>query len=109
MLFASNYLTSPLPHFTSIYLILHDRELYFTDWGVAPCIQRCSLQATNCKVMVSAPDVSHPNALAISYTKLTNDKYSRSLYWTDSKTKAIGYIDLDGKPTDLHVTLIPIE
>lgn len=62
--------------------------MYWSDWGVAPCIERADMDGGNRERIIFG-DMTWPNGLALDLT------YNR-IYWTDGGNRTIEYANLDG-------------
>ncbi|ESO96764.1 hypothetical protein LOTGIDRAFT_143634 [Lottia gigantea] len=71
-------------------IVVHpkDKQLFWSDLGLRPRIERSNLDGSNRTVIVSE-DLSWPNGLAVDY-------YNERLYWADTKKYTIESVDLNG-------------
>jgi hypothetical protein len=70
-------------------MIMHDRYLFWTEWGVNPKIERSFLDGSS-RFTVAENDLGLPNGLAVDYT-------GRQIYWTDATRDRIETSDLHGR------------
>ncbi|CAB3983198.1 Very low-density lipo receptor [Paramuricea clavata] len=66
-------------------------EMFWTDWGVKPKIERCGMDGdpTSRKAIITTR-ILWPNALTIDYT-------INSIWWVDAKLDLIEHCDLNGE------------
>ncbi|KAK9509474.1 hypothetical protein O3M35_006784 [Rhynocoris fuscipes] len=70
--------------------------LFWTDWGPKPKIERCEIDGTNRKVIVTE-SIQWPNGLTIDYT-------GNRIYWSDAKHHVIECSKFDGSDRKKVVT-----
>jgi hypothetical protein len=64
------------------------RALFWTDWGIQPKIERCSMDGNNRRVLVRT-SIYWPNGLTVDYA-------ANKLFWTDAKHHVIETSNFDG-------------